>query len=241
MTNSVYVTISKQAAAGRNMAVIANNLANANSVGYKAETMVFDSYLVDDANNRKTAYAQDKFTIRDNSQGRLEMTGNPLDFAINGPGYFMVQTENGERFTRAGNFLIDTEGSLATQDGYKVLDDGGGQIDFEETDQDIVVFGDGRMEVDGEERGTIGIYQFTDLENSLTRLPGGLFETDQAPLPNDGLAQMAQGMVERSNVEPIVQITNMIDVQRDFTRSAKFVSNMYEIQENAIRTISRQT
>lgn len=239
MDNSVYVALSKQIGTARQLNVVANNIANINTTGFKAEQMVFQSYLVDDAQNRQTAYAQDISTVRDTSQGSLEQTDNPLDLAIQGNGYFAIQTDQGVRYSRAGNFTINQNAQLSTQDGNPVLDDSQSPIEFEETDVQIEVFGDGRLLVDGEERSTVGVFQF-DNEHGMESVGNGLFESEEIPLINEGEAKLAQGMIENSNVISVKQITEMIQLQRRYTGSAKFINNMYELQETAIRQLARQ-
>ena len=242
MDNSIYVALSKQVAAKRHLNVIANNIANANTAGFKGESMVFNDYLVRDVQD-DTAFVNDISTVHNFTQGPAEVTENQLDFTINGQGFFAVQTPEGERYTRSGNFMIDTEGALSTQHGYKVLDDAGALIEFEEDDQQIVVYADGRMEVDGEERGNLGLFQFEN-QQKLQRLPGGLFASDELAIPNnpesEDAATIAQGVLEKSNVQSVIEVTNLIEVQRDFISAAKFINDLYELQDNAVRTISRQ-
>jgi flagellar basal-body rod protein FlgF len=237
MDNSIYVALSKQKAAQRQIDFLANNVANANTVGYKANNVLFRQYLRDDGNGNKVAYTLDYGSKRDISQGPLESTGNPLDLAIQGKGYFAVQTPQGERYTRAGNFTLNEQGQLATLDGNLVLDNGGQPIEFEQQDEKITVFSDGRIEVDGNERAQVGVFEFTN-EYALKNISGNLLESKEKPVAMEN-PKVAQGMLEQSNVKPVVEITNLINTQRSFTSGAKFVSDMYELQENAIRTISK--
>lgn len=239
MNNTIYVALSRQTGVERQLSVVANNLANSNTVGFHGDQLLFKSHLVPDAGGRSTAYVEDVATIRNTSQGRLEYTGNPLDLAVNGPGYFAVTGPTGNAYTRAGNFVIDSEGSLSTIDGYKVQDDGGGQIDFQEDDREIVIFGDGRIEVDGEERGQLGFYQFAD-EQKLKRIGGNLYGALVAPIPNEGEGLIAQGMIEKSNISPVTEITNLIQLQRAYTGTAKLINDMYELQDTAIRKLAQQ-
>ena len=236
MDNSVYVALSKQVATERQLGMLAHNLANASTTGYKAGSIMFSEYLVNDGKG-KTSYALDYGVGRDTSQGGLESTGNPLDIAIQGDGYFAVRTPEGERYTRAGNFTINQQGQLATMDNYLVLDNAGQPIEFQEQDETITFFTDGRMEVDGEERTTIGVYKFED-ERQLKYVSGNLYESAEAPVVAED-PRVAQGMIEQSNVKPILEITKLITTQRSFTSSNKFISDMYDMQDNAIRTIGK--
>lgn len=239
MNNAIYVALSRQTGVERQLSVVAGNLANANTAGFNGDQLLFKSHLVPDADGRTTAYVEDVATIRKTTQGRLEYTGNPLDLSISGKGYFGVTGPTGTAYTRAGNFVIDNEGSLATIDGYKVQDEAGSQIDFQEDDREIKIYGDGRIEVDGEERGNVGFFQFSD-EQKLKRMGGNLYSSSIAPTLNEGEGRMVQGMLEKSNVNPIEEITNLIQLQRAYTGNAKFISDMYELQEVAVRKLSQQ-
>lgn len=237
MDNSIYVALSKQTVAGRHMEVIANNIANASTAGYKGESMFFHQYMVDGPNG-KTNFVEDLSTYRDMSQGNLQRTGNPMDIAIQGEGFFAITTPQGERYTRAGNFTINDQGELSTMDGYQVLDDANQPITFEDTDDKVTFYANGKIEVDGEERGAVGVYQFTS-NKVLQKESGNLFSSTEVPVLNES-PKIVQGMLEDSNVKPIVEMTNLIDVQRDFERSAKFITTLYDMQENAIRTVAKE-
>lgn len=235
MDNSIYIALSKQSAAETQMAMIANNIANANTNGYKAEDVTFETFI-HKAGKDKLSYAKQAGMYRDNSQGSLDQTGNPLDLAIQGDGYFAVQTPDGERYTRSGNFSINDQGELVNTDGYKVLDQAGQSIQFQPEDRKIKVYADGRLEVDGEERGNIGVYNLNPA--SATKVGGNLYSSTEAATTVDE-PRVAQGMLEGSNVKPVLEMTKMIDVQRDYDRTSKFISQIFELQESAIRTFGK--
>ena len=237
MDNSIYVTLSKQVATERQLDMIANNLANSSTTGYKAGSMLFSEYMMKDAHNTKTSYAMDYGTGRNTEQGPLESTGNPFDLAIQGKGYFAVQTPQGERYTRAGNFSINSNGDLTTMDGYQVLDNTGQPINFQPNDNKITVYANGKIEVDGNDRGTVGVYGFTN-ENSMKYVSGNLFSSTETPTPIED-TKITQGMLEQSNVQPILEITKLINTQRNFTNGAQFISDMYDMQDNALKTIGK--
>lgn len=241
MDNSVYVALSRQVSAQRQLGVIANNIANANTTGFKSEAMLFQEYLVGDADSRDTAYVQDRATIRDTSGGSLKQTGNPLDVALEGPGYFAVLSDTGEQlYTRAGNFTVNTEGTLSTVDGDPVLSATGTEIQFAETDNNIVISADGRIEVDGAERDSLGVFQFEN-EQDLLPLSGTLFSSEEIdPIASAVDTRIAQGFVEKSNVNSIAQTTELIKMQRAYEGTSSFISGLYEMQEDAIRRIARQ-
>lgn len=237
MDNSIYVALSKQAGAERQLAVIANNIANANTAGYKSESVIFSQYLRKDSDGQ-TAYANDVGTSRNMAQGTFQSTGNPLDLAIQGDGYFGVTTPEGDRYTRAGNFTINDQGELVNSDGFQVHDQSGQAVTFEPEDSNITVFADGRIEVNGENRGSVGVYKFEN-KNSLEKAGGNLYTSSEVPVIDDE-AKIAQGMIEASNVNPIMEMTKMLQVQRDYDGAAKFINTMYELQDTAVRTFAKE-
>lgn len=237
MDNSIYVALSKQTGAERQMDVIANNIANANTPGFKGQTALFSEYLRQDGKT-KTSYANSAGNVRDDSQGSMQVTGNPLDLAIQGQGYFEVTSPSGQQlYTRAGNFSIDSQGNLINQDGYAVGDTGGQNIQFQPEDKQIKIYADGRIEVDGDERTTIGVFNIGS-GSAIKEVSGGLFATSQGATNVDE-PRVAQGMLENSNVQPISEMTKMIAVQRDFERTSNFINSMYDMQNNAIQTFSK--
>src|SRR5262245_12957747 len=137
MDNSVYIILSRQMALFRDFDNTANNMANANTVGFNANRTLFTSYLVQDGPRGKMAFDQDIATYRDTSGGTLRTTGNTFDLAINGEGYFVLDTPLGTRYTRAGNLQVDGAGVLTSAEGYPVMDAGGQQIAFTEEDKNI--------------------------------------------------------------------------------------------------------
>lgn len=237
MDNSIYVALSKQSVSARHMEVIANNIANSSTTGYKSENMFFHQYMIDGPNG-KTNFVEDLSSYRDMSQGSLSETGNPMDLAIQGKGYFAIQTPQGERYTRAGNFTINDQGELCTMTGNQVLDDSGQPITFEDKDDKVTFYANGKIEVDGEERGSVGVYQFKN-EKSLKKDSNNLFSSEEVPVLDEE-PKIVQGMLEDSNVKPIVEMTNLIEIQRDFERSAKFINTLYELQQNSIQRIAKE-
>lgn len=240
MDNSVYITLSRQLALFRDLDVTANNIANANTTGFRTENMLFTDYLVDDGNNHKMAFARDIATYADTQEGPLRATGNPLDLAINGKGFFVVETGRGVRYTRAGNFNLDGEGTLITPDGSPVLDDAGQRILLPPGASKITVGENGSLVVDGEEIAVLGIVQFPN-EQEPEHEAGGVFRSKNGA-PGQAVTgfRVAQGVLEDSNVSPIIQMTHMIDVNRSVGNTAKFIEVMYDLQRRASNTITQQ-
>jgi flagellar basal-body rod protein FlgF len=241
MDNSVYITLSRQTALLREMDVTAGNIANTNTTGYGAEHIVFSSYLTKDVNQGQTnpmAFAHGVYSYRDTENGPIKATGNPLDLAIQGQGYFAVETPLGTRYTRAGNFQVDTSGTLVNAEGYPVLDNSGQQIQFPEDAVSIEVGEAGNVKVNSEDFATIGVMQFEN-EQLLERLNGSLFASDIQPLPAEG-ARVLQGSLEGANVQPVLELTHLIKVSRAMESTAKFVETIYDLQRKTANAWAKQ-
>lgn len=242
MDNSIYIALSRQLTLFRDMDVTANNLANADTPGFNAEKMMFTNYLVDDGNRHKMAFTQDISSYRNTQTGPMQVTGNPFDLAISGPGYFAVETSLGTRYTKAGHFTIGQEGMLMTPAGNPVLDADGQRIFMEETDRDITVGNNGVVTAttpagDIEERGQIGLFEFDD-EQEMERLSNQLYRTDQQALePIE--SRILQGTLERSNVSPIEELIRTTKLSRSVTSTAKFIEVMYDLQRKTSNTYAR--
>ena len=150
MDNTLLVSLSQQLAAYRSMDVIANNLANLSTPAFKRETATFEEFVQQvqpsegQSGPQTISFVKDTGVVRDLNEGRLEPTGAPFDLAINGKGYFVAQTANGERYTRNGHFMLDADGQIVTGDGYPVAGDGGA-ITITPDDGDIHIAADGTV------------------------------------------------------------------------------------------------
>ncbi len=231
MDNSIYVALSRQMTLFRDMDVTANNIANIDTTGYQTEKTMFTDYLVDDGNREDIAFAQDIATYHDLSQGRMNATGNDLDLAIMGDGYFTVETAAGERYTRAGNFQIDAAGVLVTVDGYPVLDDAGERIEFAPEARDIRVGENGSLVVNGEEQAILGLVEFPNRQD-LTRMHSTLFESDVPPVLANN-SRILQGTLEKSNVEPVIELVRLTELSRSTGNTAQFIEVMYDLQRKS--------
>ncbi len=231
MENTSFVTLSRLTTLRREMSVIANNLANMNTTGFKGEKMMFVEHLVRSRDENgilgeKIAYVRDVATVRDLSEGPLKATENPLDVAIHGEGYFVVETPNGDRYTRNGNFTLDTDGQLVTLQGDPVLSDTGQPFYFTPQDRNIEIARDGTITTDAGELGRLQVVQFEN-PRQLKEVSGGLYDTEATPTPVDE-PNVVQSMLEGSNVEPIVEMTRMIDVQRSYKSVQKLVESEHD-------------
>lgn len=242
MNNAFYITLSKQTALFRHMGVIANNIANSSTDGYKAEKMLFSDYVAKDADGGKISFAYDIATARDMSQGPLINTGAPLDAAIQGDGFFTVETPQGPRYTRVGSFSINSSGELVSSSGHRLLGNGGGPIAISEGSTDISIREDGMVQafVAGalEEVGVLGVVKFED-KNSMKIEAGGLYDGNAVPATIEDY-KVIQGALEQSNVNAVQEVTQMIEVSRSASTTAQFVKDLHELVRRAIETISQQ-
>ncbi len=244
MDTASYIVLSRQVGLFNQLDVIANNVANANTDGFKSESVMFKEYLASAGRDGKSSFANDVISVSDMSQGDLKATGRPLDAAINGEGYYSVQTPLGTRYTRSGIFHIDQVGQLSTKEGYPVLD-GGSPIVFNETDKDVQIGQDGSITTlapNGvrEIKGVLSVYKF-DNPYMMKKAGGNFYTSNEVPILAENVAdyKIAQGMVEQSNVNSTKELTAMIKVNRSVGSTAKFITDVHDMQRKAISTISR--
>lgn len=232
MDNSIYIALSKQAVQFRKMAVVANNVANLNTPSFKQDVMMLTEWDHPDVNRQKDAFVQDLRMYRKHEPGPIQKTGNPLDLAIQGDGFFSVQTPRGVRYTRAGNLQLDPTGTLVTSDGFPVQNPGGGAIIIPPETKEITVNEEGVVYVDEEELDQINLVSFANVQK-LQREGGMLYNAVEAPIPG-GNFRLMQGFLEGSNVQSVVELTDMIETSRSVGRTAQFMDTAYELQRRAM-------
>lgn len=237
MENSGYTTVTRQSGLMREMRVVANNIANSVTSGYRQEGLVFSEYVraIDGASSLSMGQAN----VRNTSfaQGTLTQTGGQFDFAIEGDGFFLVETPLGQRLTRAGSFAPNAAGDLMTPDGFQVLDPGGAPVFIPPGASDVSVSADGTISSNGNPIGQLGIVQPTDPQG-LVREDGVMFRADAGFEPAES-GQILQRFIENSNVNPILQLTRMIEVQRAYELGASFLEAEDERVRQAMRAISQ--
>lgn len=240
MDNTGYITLSRQSGLMKQMETIANNIANASTEGYRREGVIF-AEMINQLAAEGGSISQSDARIRrtDFTQAALRDTGGTFDFGIEGDGFFQIETPAGPALTRAGNFGLNTEAELVTQSGSRVLDTGGGPVLLPPEATQISVSTDGTVSADGEPIGQIAMVTIADLSN-LTRLPNGLFETTQALIPAEN-ATVFQGFVEESNVNPVIEVTRMIQVQRAYEMGQSFLEAEDERMRQFIRVLGTTT
>lgn len=237
MDNSLLVGLSQQLAAYRSMDVIANNLANISTPAFKRESVKFEEFVQQvqpsegQSGPQSISFVKDTGIVRDMSEGQLETTGAPFDLAINGQGYFVVQTAAGERYTRNGHLSLNADGQLVTNSGDPVVGDGG-PITITNEDGTVHIAADGTV---SGQNGQIGKLRVVDFANDrvLKKEGASLYSTGQSPTTAAG-SQIAQGMLETSNVEPVIEISHMIDVMRAYQATATLTQSQEDLKRQAI-------
>lgn len=234
MDNAGYIILSRQSGLAREMQVVANNIANTATTGYRAEGLIFSEFIKPADEGSSFSMGQGNVRTTSYEQGALTQTGSSFDFAIEGDGYFLIETPFGDRLTRAGAFSPSANGDLVNNDGLRVLDAGGAAI-FVPPGEDIAVSKDGTLSADGAPIGQLGIVR--PLEPMLMiREDGVLFRADQGVEPAAN-ASVMQGFVENSNVSTITQLTRMIEVQRAYELGQSFLESEDERVRTAMKSI----
>lgn len=243
MENSTYIALSRLDAQQRTMDVIAGNIANANTAGYKTERVLFSDFLVRQQDTHTPpggevlSFTQDRATYRDHSAGSLTQTGNPLDLALGSSGYFSVQTPNGTRLTRSGRFGLLADGTIADSSGNALLDTAGSPIQLPVGDSPIHIAADGTISGDTGRVAKVGVVDVIDV-NQLFPEGGKQFRSVITPQPATQ-PKIVQGAVEESNVQPITELTHMMQTERDFQFVSQFVQSEADRQQSTIDKITQ--
>lgn len=238
MDVGIYVAMSRELGIMRDMEVTSNNLANVTTVGYDGDDLLFKDYMVPNTTQEgQVAYSNDIATYRDTSEGNIQTTHAPLDVAIQGQGYFVVQTPLGMRYTRNGNFKVNQAGLLVTPDGYPVMDEENQPITFDPVDKVILFHDDGTINVDNTDRAKMKIVQF-DNPQLLERVGNTMYKSDATPKPADNFT-VASGMLENSNVKPVEALTHMLYVARSISDVSNFMSTIDTLSRKASDTLAK--
>ncbi len=236
MENAGYATLSRQTGLMNEMQIVANNIANAVTTGYRQEGLIFSEYVreVDNGASLSMGFGNTRNTSFE--QGTLTETGGIFDFAIEGDAFFLLETPDGDRLTRAGSFARNAAGDLVNQDGYRVLDAGGAPV-FIPFGVQILVAGDGTISANENPIGQIGLVVPND-PNAMVR-EGGVTLRADAGFVASATARVKQGFVENSNVNVIGQLARMIEVQRAYELGASFLESEDERVRQAISSLTK--
>jgi flagellar basal-body rod protein FlgF len=244
MDNALYVGLSRQMVLRREMDIIANNIANADTAGFKVEALMSKTEPLEPAMTlggpRPVKFVVDDGVARDFTPGSLRRTDAPLDLAIEGPGFFRVRAAEGERYTRDGRFTTNPQGQLVTQAGAPVLDDGGGEITIDPEKGPVSISADGVLSQGDERIGKVGIYDFANLavlEKTGDNLLKNTSNLQPTAIAED--ARVRQGMLEGSNVRPVIEITRMIEVNRAYEQIARMMESEADLARRTVERMGR--
>ncbi len=249
MDNAAYVSLSRQSTLEKQMTVIANNLANQDTAGFKVEQLILNtqdgSPAKNDAVKGPARFVIDGGLGRDFSEGDLTSTGRPLDVAIDGNAFYKVSTSSGERYTKDGRFAVDSTGKLVTAQGNPVLDDSGGEITLDPNNGEPQISADGVVSQRSNQGpqsvrvGKIGVARF-DTNSVLQKEGNNLFANTSNSQPQSAPdVRLRQGMLEGSNVKPIVQITNLVEVQRAYERMSNIIQQTTDLSQSSIDRLAK--
>ena len=237
METSGYTTLTRQNGLLREMQVIANNIANASTTGYRQEGVIFSEYVVRTDEGPSVSMARAAAHNISAAQGALAETGGVLDFAIEGEGFFMIETPAGQRLTRAGNFTTSAQGDLVTMDGYPVLDAGGAPLFIPPDASDIGLSRDGTISAGDQLLGQLGLVRPSD-PIDLIREGGTMFRVEGEIEPvEDG--RILHRFLENANVETVLQVARMVEVQRAYEMGQSFLDAEDNRMREALRAFTR--
>jgi flagellar basal-body rod protein FlgF len=251
MENLALIGLSRHIALHRELEVVANNIANLDTTGYKSDGSVFHEFLMPVARHgsfqgrdQRLSFVHDRATWHNFSVGPTKQTGNPLDVSIDGNAFMVVQTARGERYTRNGAFQINNQGQLVTNDGFPVMG-ANGPVTFQSGDQDIAIARDGTITVrEGNNtnidsvRGKLRVVSF-ERPQSLSKQGANLFVA-----PNGAVANQAtnfgvrQGSIEKSNVNGVSEMAKMIEVMRAYTGIANLIQQLNDVRKASIERLA---
>jgi flagellar basal-body rod protein FlgF len=251
MENAVLVGLSRQVALHRELEIVANNIANLNTTGFKSDGALFEQYLMPVARDNgftgadsRLHFVQDRATWLDLGQGPIQQTGSPLDVALEGNGFLVVQTPRGERYTRNGALQINSQGQLVTSEGLQVIGQSG-PIVFQPNDRDISIGLDGTVSVregtntTDSQRGKLRLVRFDQPQRlqkdgtSTYMAPAGMAAQEAGPD-----VRVNQGVIEKSNVNSVMEMTRMVEVTRTYTQIASMLQNQSDMRRSAIEKLA---
>lgn len=240
MENAQLIALSRQLALQKQMEVVANNVANINTTGFKAEMLLHEEFVMPVARDKDFApgdqqlsFTQDWATVHNLMPGSIAQTGNPLDVALSGDGFLAVETPQGERWTKAGSLALNAEGTLVDFNGNPVLGDGG-PITFGANETDISIDATGAISTNAGAKGRLRVVEFANPQE-LARVGDNLF-SGGTPVAAAN-TRVVQGAIEKSNVSGITEIAEMIRVQRSYQSITSMMQRQDDIRREAIQSL----
>ena len=237
MRDSLYVALSSQIALERRLDTIADNVANASTIGFRATGVKFED-VVSGTGSKSVSFASSGKTYLSGAHGALTETGNPFDFAIQGDAWFAIDTPVGTVMTRDGRFSMNENGELMSIEGHPVLDAGGAPIQLDPRNGPPKAGADGSLRQNDQLVGSIGVYTFDPGENFVRYGNSGIIPArTPEPVTDRSDTGIAQGFLEESNVNPVLEITRLIMVQRAFENTAALMRQTDSSTDEAIKTL----
>jgi flagellar basal-body rod protein FlgF/flagellar basal-body rod protein FlgG len=251
MALSELVGLSVQMALSRQLEIVSNNVANLNTNGFKSDHALFEEFLSPDArqelfqgNDARVAFVHDRGAWHNLAQGPTQTTGNPLDVAIDGDAFLVVQTPSGERYTRNGAMQISSTGQLVNGEGMPILGENG-PITLQQSDRNIVISQDGRVSVnEGQSiitegfRGKLRLVRFAQPQ-VLQKDGSNNFAAPDGVLPEPATnARLQQGALEKSNVNGVLEMTRLIEITRTYTQVSNILQQQADMRRSAIQQLS---
>lgn len=238
MENASYVGLSYQVALARQMDVVSNNIANLNTAGFRGERGIFEEVLEKATNGRRISFVQDRGIWRDTREGPITRTGRTYDVALNGNAYFVVDTADGQRYTRDGRFQLGQQGQLITARGDTVLDAANNPIVIDGADGDVTIGQDGSVNSRLGQIARFQLVRFAD-EQQMQKAGDGLYLTDQPAQPADEEVRVLQGSVEGSNIQGVVEVTRMMDISRRYQSTARMIESSHDLMRRSIERLGK--
>jgi flagellar basal-body rod protein FlgF len=239
MENALYIGLSRQMALRQQMGLVSNNIANVNTPGYRADKILFEEYVTKTKpNNEEISQVLDYGQYKDTALGNMAYTGNALDVALEGPAFFLVETANGTQYSRAGNFSLNAERVLVNSAGDPVLTNGEGQITIPENVREITITQNGEIVTDQGAAGQIGMMEFANV-NNLRPTGTGYYEVinNEVPIPAEN-TRMQQNMLEGSNVQAVLEMTDLIEISRQYASMQRMIQGEHDRQRGTIQKLT---
>ncbi|TPL86348.1 flagellar basal-body rod protein FlgF [Mesorhizobium sp. B2-3-13] len=241
MRDSLYVALSAQMALERRLDTIADNVANASTVGFRATGVKFED-VVSGAGQKSVSFASSGKTYLSGAHGAMTETGNPFDFAIQGDAWFAIDTPAGTVMTRDGRFSMNENGELMSVEGHPVLDAGGAPIQLDPRNGPPKAGADGSLRQNEQLVGSMGLYNFDPGQNFVRYGNSGIVPArTPEPVTDRSDVGIAQGFVEESNVNPVLEMTRLIMVQRAFENTAALMRQTDSSTDEAIKTLGSKS
>lgn len=234
-SNIAYLLVASGLGLHSQAEIDANNLANSQTVGFEADTLIYVPYDVRESKKRSLTFALDQGTSRDLTMGDLQPTHKPLDLAISGEGYFGIDTPHGLQLTKAGNFTLDEEGFIITPQGYHLLSRDNQPIAIPANATEITVGKNGMMITSEGEVGQVGVFNVSEPRRLVKVGKNLLRSSEEVPEPvEEEKFNMLQGFLQQSNTSSILQTTKMMETSRAYEMNASLIQASHRLRKDAV-------